>query len=169
MDVAFPEPTDPSGSRAEVFLGYLDYFRDRAVDKLSGLPPEEAVRSRLPSGWTPSELLVHLRHVERRWLEWGFLGLDVGDPWADERDGRWHVPPGTDVAQVCEQLRRQGARTRTIVEAHRLDERGQPGPRWRGAEPATLERVLFHLVQEYARHLGQLDVAVELAGGTTGE
>lgn len=57
----------------------------------------------------------------------------------------------------------------SIVQAHRLDEVGQPGPRWRGAEPATLERVLFHLVQEYARHLGQLDVVVELATGTTGE
>jgi hypothetical protein len=35
--------------------------------------------------------------------------------------------------------------------------------------PATLERVLFHLVQEYARHVGQLDVVVELVTGTTGE
>jgi uncharacterized damage-inducible protein DinB len=70
---------------------------------------------------------------------------------------------------VTDQLRRQGARTREIVEAHGLDERGRPGPRWRGAEPATLERVLFHLVQEYARHLGQLDVVVELATGATGE
>jgi len=29
--------------------------------------------------------------------------------------------------------------------------------------------VLFHLVQEYARHLGQLDVVSELAGGEVGE
>jgi hypothetical protein len=33
----------------------------------------------------------------------------------------------------------------------------------------TLVRILFHLLQEYARHLGQLDVVVELATGTTGE
>jgi hypothetical protein len=32
-----------------------------------------------------------------------------------------------------------------------------------------LERVLFHLLQEYARHLGQLDVVVELATGAVGE
>jgi Protein of unknown function (DUF664) len=30
-----------------------------------------------------------------------------------------------------------------------------------------LERVLFHLLQEYARHVGQLDVVVELVTGTT--
>jgi hypothetical protein len=44
-----------------------------------------------------------------------------------------------------------------------------PRARPRRADPATLERVLLHLLQEYARHLGQLDVAVELATGQTGE
>jgi len=46
---------------------------------------------------------------------------------------------------------------------------GQPGERWDGADPATLERVLFHVVQEYARHLGQLDIVVELATGRSEE
>nr|WP_230416092.1 DUF664 domain-containing protein [Micromonospora tarapacensis] len=32
-----------------------------------------------------------------------------------------------------------------------------------------MERVLFHLLQEYARHLGQLDIVAELAGGPLGE
>ncbi len=169
MDAAFPEPTDPPASRAAVFLAYVDHFREAAVDKVLSLPADDVIRSRLPSGWSPVELLLHLRHVERRWLEWGFLGLDVGDPWADERDGHWHVPPEMSVAEVIDQLRRQGARTRSIVGSHGLDERGQPGPRWSGAEPATLERVLFHLVQEYARHLGQLDVVVELCTGATSD
>jgi Protein of unknown function (DUF664) len=30
-------------------------------------------------------------------------------------------------------------------------------------------RVLFHLVQEYARHVGHLDIVSELATGLTGE
>ena len=167
MDVALPEPTDPHASRVEVFLAYLDHFREAAVDKVTGLPADGTVRSRLPSGWSPVELLLHLRHVERRWLEWGFLGLDVGDPWADEQDGRWYVPDGVHPTDVIDQLRRQGARTRSIVESHRLDELGRPGPRWHGAEPATLERVLFHLLQEYARHLGHLDVVVEVSTGST--
>jgi hypothetical protein len=49
-----------------VFLGYLDYLRERVVDKLEQLPPDDATRSRLASGWTPLELGVHLQHVERR-------------------------------------------------------------------------------------------------------
>ena len=55
MTVPFPEPTAPAGSRAEVFLRYLDYFRDRVAAKLRELPDGELRRSRLPSGWTPVE------------------------------------------------------------------------------------------------------------------
>lgn len=46
---------------------------------------------------------------------------------------------------------------------------GVPSGRWAGAPPATIERTLLHVVQEYARHLGHLDVVVELATGSTGE
>ena len=125
---AFPEPTDPRASRAEVFLGYLDFFRESAVDKVTELPPDDVLRSRLPSGWSPLELLLHLRHVERRWLEWGFLGLDVGDPWADERDGRWHVPHGARPAEVIEQLRQQGAAPGTSSSRTVSTSEGNPVP-----------------------------------------
>jgi len=87
MSVPFPEPTTPVPIRAEVFLGYLDYFRSRLVSKLQALPAGELRRSRLPSGWTPIELLKHLAYVELRWLEWGFEGRDVADPWGDRQKG----------------------------------------------------------------------------------
>ncbi len=66
-------------------------------------------------------------------------------------------------------LHEQGARSRAIIESHDLDQVGKPGERWAGADPATLERVLFHLLQEYARHLGHLDIVTELATGSAGE
>jgi uncharacterized damage-inducible protein DinB len=167
--VPFPEPTAPAGSRAEVFLRYLDYFRSRLAAKLESLPAAELARSRLASGWTPLELAKHLRYVELRWLEWGFEGRAVADPWADDKDGRWHVGPEETLSSLLAGLDDQAGRTRVIVESRDLDEIGKPGDRWGDADPATLERVLFHLVQEYARHLGQLDVVIEMATGLTGE
>lgn len=169
MSHAFPEPTGSALDRREVLLGYLDYFRAVVVDRVSALDPAEATTSRLPTGWSPVELAHHLTHVERRWLDWGFLGARLDDPWADERDGRWSVPPGSRPDDVLADLRARGVRTRATVLEHDLDEVGAPSPRWRGAPPATLERVLLHLLQEYARHAGHLDVAVELAGGPVGE
>jgi uncharacterized damage-inducible protein DinB len=152
-----------------VFLRYLDFFRSRLADKLEALPAAELRRSRLPSGWTPLELLKHLRYVELRWLEWGFEGREFANPWADNVDGRWTAGPEETLPSLLAGLRDQAARTRAIVESHDLDETGQPGDRWDGADPATLERVLFHLLQEYARHLGHLDIVVELATGGSGE
>ena len=169
MSEPFPEPTIPAASRTEVFLRYLDYFRSRLTAKVESLPAAEQRRSRLPSGWTPLELVKHLRYVELRWLEWGFEGRDVGDPWGDSKDGRWSVGPDETAATLLADLHAQAARSRAVIEAHSLDETGQPGERWDGADPPTLERVLFHLVQEYARHVGHLDVVTELVTGRSGE
>jgi len=173
MSVPFPEPATAVTSRAEVFLWYLDYFRSRLVAKLESLPGGEPRRSRLPSGWTPIELLKHLAHVELRWLEWGFEGRDVADPWADNwadnKAGRWHVAAAESLEDLVAALYAQAARTRAVVESHDLAETGQPGERWDGADPPALERVLLHLLQEYARHVGHLDIVSELAGGPCGE
>jgi uncharacterized damage-inducible protein DinB len=169
MSVPFPEPTMPVGSRTEVFLGYLDYFRAVLLSKVEDLPEAELRRSRLPSGWTPIQMVKHLTHVERRWVVWGFQGQEVGDPWADHRDGRWYVAPDEPLRDVVEALRTQAATTNEVVRAHDLAEVGQPGERWAGADPASLERVLFHLVQEYARHAGHVDVVRELVDGRVGE
>ena len=169
MSIPFPEPTDPAVSHAEVFARYLGYFRAQLTAKLRGLPADELRRSRLPSGWTPLELLKHLTHVELRWLEWGFEGRPVADPWGDNRDGRWHVAPDETLDGLLAALHAQAARSERVIAAHDLDEVGQPGERWDGAPPPTLERILFHLLQEYARHMGHLDIVSELAGGPTGE
>lgn len=165
----FFSPTVPAGSRTEVFLSYLDFFRSRLVSKLRAMPEAELRNSRLPSGWTPLELLKHLRYMERRWLEWGFEGQAITDPWADRRDDRWFVADGESLDSLLAGLAEQAERSRAIIEAHDLAEVGQPGERWAGAQPATLERVLFHMLQEYARHVGHIDIVCELATGTAGE
>ncbi|HTZ94545.1 MAG TPA: DinB family protein [Streptosporangiaceae bacterium] len=169
MTTPFPSPSIPVATRADVFTGYLDYFRARLVSRLQSLPAEALRASMLPSGWAPVELLKHLRYVEYRWLEWGFLGRQVPDPWGDQQDGRWYVAPEESLADLIAALEAQAATTTLIVAAHDLAEAGQPGERWLGDEPPSLERVLFHLIQEYARHIGQLDVVCELAGGEVGE
>lgn len=169
MSVPFPSPTAAAGSRAEVFVRYLDYFRDRLAAKVRALPDRELRASRLPSGWTPLELVKHLTFVELRWLEWGFEGRAVADPWGDQRDDRWYVAPDESLDGLLAALDARAERSRAIIGGHDLDETGQPGERWAEDPPATLERVLFHLVQEYARHLGHLDIVTELAGVPAGE
>jgi uncharacterized damage-inducible protein DinB len=169
MRAPFPEPTQAASTGGEVFVRYLDYFRDQVVNRVESLSAPEQRSSRLPSGWTPVQLVKHLTHVERRWLEWGFEGAPIEDPWADRREGRWFVKDTESLDDVFSAFRDQARRSNAVITAHSLDEVGQPGPRWSGQPPATLERVLLHLLQEYARHVGHLDIVAELAGGSTGE
>ncbi|WP_430783481.1 DUF664 domain-containing protein [Actinoplanes sp. G11-F43] len=168
-EIPFPSPMVPASGRAEVFVRYLDYYRETVIAKTAGLPEAELRSSRLPSGWTPLELLKHLRFVELRWLEWGFQGRPVDDPWGDRRDDRWFVDPSEQAADLAAALRAQGAHTTAVITGNDLGAAGRPGPRWDGADPADLERICFHLLQEYARHAGHLDIVTELAGGPVGE
>jgi uncharacterized damage-inducible protein DinB len=169
VSVPFPDPTVAAQSRAEVFVGYLDYFRSRVVSKIKGLSESELRQSRVPSGWTPIELLKHLTYVELRWLEWGFEGCDISDPWGDNQGDHWHVAAEETLDELVAALRAQARRSRAIIETNDLAGIGKPGPRWDGANPPTLERILFHLVQEYARHLGHLEIVAKLADGRVGE
>jgi uncharacterized damage-inducible protein DinB len=169
MNLPLFSPMTPAATRTEVFLGYLDYFRSQLIGRLESLPAGELRTSRVPSGWTPAELINHLTYVEMRWLEWGFEGRPVADPWGDSKDDRWQVAADRDLADLVAALTDRAARTRAIVEEHDLAEVGQPGDRWNGEPPASLERILFHLIQEYARHLGHLDIVTEQAGGQAGE
>lgn len=162
MTIPFPEATDPFASRAELYATYLDYFRERIIGKVSGLPPQAQAVSHVPSGWTPLALLKHLRYVELRWIEWGFQGRDVGEPWADtpHGDDLWYADEPLE--ELVTALRKQGEYTRSVVVATDLDAVGVPGDRWDGADPASLDRVMIHLIQEYAHHAGHIDIVAEL-------
>ncbi len=162
------EPRELSADERGTLLAYLDDFRATVRAETAHLTPEQAATSVLPSGWTIAGLVTHLAHMERRWLVWGFLGEPVAEPWGDADDaGGWRADVA--LADSLQQLDEGGTRTHEVVGERRLDERARPGGRFAPGEEPTLRAILFHVHQEYARHLGHLDAAVELLTGRTGE
>ena len=162
------EPRPGLDGEAAHHAAYLDFYRRTCIEKCRALPAAELRTSRLPSGWTPLEMLAHLYFMERRWFVWGFLGEDVDDVWGDGAD-RWRVPDDVTLADLAGRLHALGVRVSGLLAEHRLEEIAPPGPRFEDGQPATLAWICFHVLQEYARHAGHLDVAVELAGGVLGE
>jgi hypothetical protein len=159
--------TDPRTLLAE----YLDYYRKAVLRKLDGMSEQALRESRLPSGWTPLGLLRHLTYMERRWFCWGFLAEPVAEPWGGGPPGSdWQAPATTSTAELIAAFRSQAARSREIVAAAELPTVSNVGGRFSefGDRP-TLIWILFHVLQEYARHAGHLDVARELADGALGE
>jgi Protein of unknown function (DUF664) len=167
VDIA-PELADPRA----LLLAHLDRCRLIVAAKLEGLTDDDLRASRLPSGWSPLELAVHLLYMERRWVVWGFRAEPVPDPWGDvdPATGRWTVGPEDTRESVIAAMRTQGARTRTIAEGAGLTAIAARGGRF-GADkqPPTLVWILCHVLQEYSRHCGHLDVARELIDGAVGE
>ena len=164
-----PKPHDPVTDTGARFCSYLDYYRHVVAEKVGTLPVEEQRTSRLPTGWSPIELMKHLVFMERRWLHWGFLGEQLSAPWGDEDgDGRWAVGAEETVDSLAMALHAGGILTREIVANSSLSDVAATGGRFE-SDPPTLEGILFHVLQEYARHAGHLDIARELADGHTGE
>lgn len=173
MALSGHEPELDSVDPAAQLVAYLDYYRDAVARKVTGLSDGELRVSRVPSGWTPIELLSHLVHMERRWFVWGFLAEPVPDPWGDHAGGvdggRWQVPDGVTAQELVERLRDGGRRTTQILTTTSLGARGGVGGRFTAAPTPTLLWIGFHVLQEYARHAGHLDIARELVDGATGE
>lgn len=173
MRPELPEPGRSTDVPAS-FLAYLDFFRETVIAKVADLSDDALRASRLPSGWSPLELVKHLAFMERRWLRWGFLAEQVQDPWGDhadgDPDGPWSAGADDSLDDVVARLRRQGELTRRIVERSRLTDVAQVGGRFTEEQRApTLVAILFHVTQEYARHAGHLDIARELLDGRVGE
>jgi uncharacterized damage-inducible protein DinB len=173
MSRTLPSPSSSHDVKA-LFLTYLDFYRDTVTDKVTGLSPEDQHTSRLPTGWSPAELVKHLSFMERRWIVWGFRGEEVPAPWGDHADdapdGAWEVETDESLDVLLRDLHEVGRRTRDIVEAASLSDLAATTERFRGdEEPPSLAAILFHVLQEYARHTGHLNIAAELAGGHTGE
>lgn len=169
-----PKPAPELGDTKQLLLGYLDLYRSIIATKLEGMSDAELRSTRLPSGWTPIQLLKHLVFMERRWLRWGFAAEQVSAPWGDnadaDRDGPWSVGPRESLEELLAALHAGGESTRSIVAPADLGQPAGLGGRFAGDRPApTLNWILFHVLQEYARHAGHLDIARELADGSVGE
>ena len=173
-DAAEPDKHGPSGQAR--WAAYLDWLRADTAAAVLALSPEEQRTSRLPSGWTPIEMLSHLLHMEQRWFVWGFLGEQVERPWGDwnrdepwrsddsdetARDAHWLVHADVTAEEIADRLAAVGERTRAVLRDFPPTASASPGGRF-AADPPTLEWICFHVLAEYARHAGHLDVAVEL-------
>jgi uncharacterized damage-inducible protein DinB len=171
------EPAKDGPPGATRWSAYLDWVRAEMVDGVLALSPEDQRTPRVRSGWTPLELLSHVLHMEQRWFVWGFLGERVDEPWGDwnvdepwssddagetRQQARWQVPDDVTAEQLAARLEAVGERTRGVLRDFPLDATASPGGRF-AEDPPTLEWICFHVLAEYARHAGHLDIVVELA------
>ena len=147
-----------------MLLDFLDARRQAILGQVGAMPYEAMSSSTVPSGWTPLGMLTHLVFMERRWLVYGFLAEPVRDPQGDRgADHRFQVPNGWGYMELSALYASQATRTRAIVEAADLSDRGALGGWFTTPEEApTLGWILLHVLGEYVQHAGHLDIVAEL-------
>ncbi len=163
------EPSPDLSDTGDLLLAYLDFYRDAVLRKIDGMSEDELRTSRVPTGWTPLAMVKHLAHVELRWLRWCFRGEDIAHPHGnpDVDHAEWVIEDDDTTDRVRAFYLEQCARSREIAAESALTDRAA---RWDPPDVprATLAWILFHLLQEYARHVGHLDIARELSDGVVG-
>jgi hypothetical protein len=152
-----------SGDERTTLLGALQRLRDLVAWKVRDASDHTLRSATTPSGLSIPGVIRHLTNVERSWLRDTFArerGLSFD--WSDEEpDGEFHPPSDVGIAQLLADYRSEQARCDAVVMAAASLEQLSEG--------YSLRWILVHLIQETARHLGQMDLLRELADGETGE
>ncbi|MER0243182.1 DinB family protein [Streptomyces sp. HSW2009] len=151
-------------------IGWLDMQRAIIHWKAAGLSEEDAHRSLLPTSplMTVAGLVAHLTWVEHLWFEHVFLSRPPRGPRAAAAapaSAEMRVA-GVPLAELVAAYEQQCAISNEIIEAHALDDTGR-APHLK-AKDASLRWMLFHLIEETARHAGHLDTIRELLDGEKG-
>src|ERR1700678_1150823 len=160
----------PSWDERTTLTTFLDYARGTVHAKCAGLPDADARRAPLPGSplMTISGLVSNLRWVESSWIEKRMLGGTIDAPWTDDDpDREFRIAVEVPLAQLLAEYRAVCDRHRDLVASLELDTPSRGELAWR-TEPVTLRWVLFHLIEETARHNGHIDILRELADGTRG-
>ncbi|MGN9836568.1 DinB family protein [Nonomuraea sp. H19] len=157
------EPSRQLSDPGELVAAYLDHYREEILRALEEFPDPEV--SRVPTGWTPLALLKHLAYMERRWFVWGFAGEPVEEP-AGDRDAEGRLIASESFDEIKKFYLAQCERSRQIAAQGRMSDVGSRiGWFAPPKEPPTLAWIMFHVLEEYMRHAGHLDIARELAEG----
>ncbi|MDZ5661314.1 DUF664 domain-containing protein [Nocardioides sp. S-58] len=176
-DVWVPPPWEPplDGTEVEHLLGALGRQRATVRWKADGLD-EAGLRHRLPSSQLSlGGLLLHLAMGEDYYLVTKLRGERLVEPWRSlGHDGtdEWELTTESlSAAEVYdaydEAVRRNDARIEQALAEGGLDLVAHVDD-GNGNHP-RLRRLLFDMIEEYARHTGHADLLREAVDGRVGE
>ena len=152
-----------SGERTTL-ESFLDDYRDIVVRKVSGLSDTDARRSLVASSTTVGGLIKHLR-----WAEYGWFAQLLQEQNDDNRrthDRSWEFEflPEESLPALITEYQTQCEESRRIAARYPLDH-VVPHRRF---GTVSLRWIYVHMIEETARHTGQLDILREQLDGATG-
>src|SRR4051794_23498733 len=114
----------------ELLLGYLDWYRDALMRKISGLSDSQLRTSVEPLSWSPLGMVKHLGWVERRWLRWGFAAEDVLPYLSGGDAAEFGVTPDESADDILAAYREEIRRSRELAAGVALTDTARVGGRF---------------------------------------
>ncbi|MBS9533354.1 DinB family protein [Mycobacterium sp. M1] len=152
-----------SGER-EILDAFLDDYRDIVVRKVSGLSEADAGRHLVPSATTVGGLVKHLRWAEYGWFDQLLTERIDDNRRPHDRESEFVLSPQDSLDTLVTEYRQQCEQSRQIAARYPLDHTvphrrlGRVSVRW----------IYVHMIEETARHCGQIDILREQLDGATG-
>jgi uncharacterized damage-inducible protein DinB len=155
---------DVTGERA-ILESFLDDYRDIVVRKVSGLSDADARRELVASSTTVGGLIKHLRWAEYGWFEQFLQGRRDDNRRTHERSWEFEFLPEESLSTLIAEYQAQCQESRRIAAGYPLEHILTHG---RLGTTVSLRWIYVHMIQETARHTGQLDILREQLDGATG-
>ena len=149
-----------------MLTNWLAFHRATVRVKCEGLTDEQMrLRSVPPATLSPLGMVRHLAEVEAFWWREVVEGK-VFPIYCTEsnRDADWDFPDDASVEEAWATWDAQVAHADEVFATKALDDQVME----RGA-PNSIRWIMVHLIEEYARHNGHLDLLRQSIDGVTGE
>jgi Protein of unknown function (DUF664) len=145
---------------------FLNYYRAVFRRKAEGLDDDAARRAPCPpSDLTIMGLVRHMADVERSWFRRGIAGEQAPPIYYDDDDpdGDLHVGPADTLDEALGTWQLEVEAAGAILAAASLDDLERHRHRY------SVRWIMVHMIEEYARHCGHLDLIREAIDGTVGD
>ena len=151
------------GERATL-EAFLDDYRDIVVRKVSGLSDADGRRTLVTSSTTVGGLIKHLRWAEYGWFEQLLQERSDDNRRTHERSWEFEFLPEESLPTLLTEYQSQCDVSRRTAARYPLDH-VVPHRRF---GTVSLRWIYVHMIEETARHTGQLDILREQLDGATG-
>jgi uncharacterized damage-inducible protein DinB len=165
-----------AGNEVDTLLGGLERQRGYVAWKCGNLDAAALRKTLGPSTMTLGGLLKHLALVEDDMFTWKLHGRAMPAPWRavdfeTDPDWEWRTAADDSPEQLMAQWQESVERSRAAV-TEALADGGLDRPAaytWPDGRTPSLRRMLMDMIEEYARHVGHIDLLRESVDGLVGE
>jgi uncharacterized damage-inducible protein DinB len=146
---------------------FLDAQREGLIRKIQGLDDSAARQAPTASSLSLLGLVKHATTWERRWFQVVLAGRESGEDWPAVRgqnEATFMVGDHDTVNDWVEKYRQQVEQSRAVAASMDLDSTCARTD----LIDCNLRYVLFHMIEETARHAGHADIIRETIDGSCG-